>query len=300
VALAFTLQPMVAHQSAIVNNDVWVIAAGSAALWLGMKMVRTERPVLTMAWAGVAVGLGLLGKPIAVVAIFPVLAGWFIRLLRDPRWRGALAQAGAGASAAAVLFGGWLLAGRHWGIVTTSAFPARTNNMPTDLVTYLATQWDPHLVVISERWVHQYWGNFGWVDTPMPSFAYDALLAATLATVALGGVWLVGWAIPRRRRAAGLVELDAPIGLSAFTLAASLVFLYSVEYAYFVASGRTDLLQGRYLLPVAGAGLVLPPLLVGRLAASARAMRVTRWLMVAGVVVLHVIALRQVVAHYYL
>lgn len=299
ITLAFVLQPMVAHQSAIVNNDVWVIAAGSAALWLGMRMIRTEHPVATMLWAGVAVGLGLLGKPLALAAVLPVVAGWFIRVLRGRRWREAVIGALAGGGLAAGLYGAWLLAGRVLHIVTSTTFPGRTNSMPTDVVTYLATQWDPHLDEISGLWVRQFWGDFGWVDTPLPVRAYDLLLVAALATVALGAVWLVGWFAARRRRATGLVELDASIGVSAFTIVGTVAFLYGIEYAYFVASGRTDLLQGRYLLPVAGAAVALPPLLVGRLSGSVRLMRVVGWAMVACVVALHVVALRQVVAHYY-
>jgi hypothetical protein len=299
VAIAFVLQPMVAHQSAIVNNDIWVIAAGSAALWLGMKMIRTDKPLVTMAWAGVAVGLGLLGKPFAAAAILPVVAGWFIRLMRGRRWREALVQAGVAAAGAVVLFGGWLFAGRLLGAATGTTFPTRSNTLPTDLVTFLATQWDPHLTVISELWVRQFWGNFGWVNTPLPLRAYNLLEIGAIATVVLGGVWLVGWLVARRRRATGLVELDAPIGLSAFSIAGTLVFLYGIEYVYFVSSGRIDLLQGRYLLLLAGAALLLPPALVGRITASTRLMRATAWVMVACVVALHVVALRQIVMHYY-
>ena len=299
LALAFVLQPMVSHQSAIVNNDVWVIAAGAAVLWLGLRMVRTERPVVTMLWAGVAVGAGLLGKPLAAAFVIPVAVGWLVRVIRRGGWLRALGQAVAGGSVALVLYGAWWLVGRLTGIVTTTTFPPRANDMPTDLVTYLATQWDPKLREIASLWTLQFWGDFGWVNTPIPRWAWIGVQLVAAVCVLLAVAWLVMRPTVLRRRPA-LAELDVPIVVSGAFVGGSLVFLYAIEYAYFVASGRTDLLQGRYLLTAAAGVLALPPLLVGRVTGSPRAMRSAAWVVLAGVVLLQVVSVRQIALHYYL
>ncbi|NTW38342.1 MAG: DUF2142 domain-containing protein, partial [Cellulomonadaceae bacterium] len=76
VVVAVALQPMLAHQFAIVNNDGWVITCGFAALWLGARLVRSARAPWVMLAAGAAVGLGALGKPFGAIALFPVAIGW--------------------------------------------------------------------------------------------------------------------------------------------------------------------------------------------------------------------------------
>ena len=82
LAVGVALEPMVAHQFAIVNNDALVIVAAFGALWVGARLTREARAPRLMLLAGVLVGIGLLGKPFAAAAVIPVAIGWVLGKLQ--------------------------------------------------------------------------------------------------------------------------------------------------------------------------------------------------------------------------
>lgn len=298
---AVALQPMLSHQFAIVNNDALVIAAGFGAIWAAARLTRSAAAPGLMLLAGVLTGLGLLGKPFAAVAVLPVAVGWLIGKVRYrvTDWRVLVGEPAWAALGVAGTFGVWYAVAGLVGIRTGLGFPDSTSTMPTDLVTYLATQYDPGLVEFRGLWVGQYWGNFGWVNTPLSETTYDVLWWCYLAVAAGVVAWLVVILL-RRPRTEEQRHADAVITvcLSFFVLAMG--GLYLIEWGYFAATGSTNLLQGRYLLMTAPALLALPGLLVQRLSGARRWPTIVTWCVAAGVFAVHCQGILAIVRHYYL
>ncbi|QHT56320.1 DUF2142 domain-containing protein [Cellulomonas sp. H30R-01] len=299
---AVALQPMLAHQYAIVNNDAWVVACGFAALWLGARLVRSARAPWVMLAAGAAVGLAALGKPFGAIALFPVAIGWLLgkvqHRVRD--WRVLVVEPLLAGVGVACTYGLWLVVQRLLGIQSGIGFPASPEPGPRDLVTYLATQYDPAFLEFRGLWVVQLWGNFGWVNTPLPQIAYEVLWWSYLALAAAVVGWLVVVLRQWRTRTDEQRRLDRLVTLCTGTGILSLLGMYAIEYLFFASSGRTDLLQGRYLLMVVPVLLALPVLLVQRFVPRRRAATVTAWSLAAVVLLLHVVSIGVVVRHYYL
>ena len=298
---AIALQPMLAHQFAIVNNDAWVIACGFGALWLGARLVRTARAPWIMLAAGAVVGLGALGKPFAAIAIFPVAIGWVLGkvALGVKDWRVLVGEPLLAGVGVALTYGAWLVAARVLGISTGLGFPAQEGGS-RDLVTYLATQWDPGFLEFRGLWVTQFWGNFGWVDTPLPQVAYLVIWWLYLALAAALVAWLVTVLRRWRSRDENARRIDRLITLCVGAGLLSLLGMYAIEYLFFASSGRTDLLQGRYLLMVVPVLLALPVLLVERFVPRRAAATVAAWSLTGLLLVLHVVSIGVVVRHYYL
>lgn len=302
LTVAVALQPMLAHQYAIVNNDAWVIACGFAALWLAARLVRSAHAPWVMLAAGAVVGLGALGKPFGAIAVFPVAIGWLLGKVRHrvTGWRPLVLEPALAAVGVAATYGLWVVVSRALGIGSGIGFPASPEPGPRDLVTYLATQWDPAMAEFRGLWVIQFWGNFGWVNTPLPLIAYELIWWAYLLLAAATVAWLVvlvrGW----RSRDDEQRRLDRLITLCVGTGILCLLGMYAIEYLFFRSAGRTDLLQGRYLLMVVPALLALPVLLVQRFWSGLRAAAAVPWVVVGLLAVLHAVSVGVVVRHYYL
>lgn len=298
---AIALQPMLAHQFAIVNNDAWVIAAGFGALWLGARLVRSARAPWIMLAAGAVVGLGMLGKPFAAIAVFPVAIGWVLGKVqhRVSDWRVLVVEPLLAGVGVAATYGAWLVVARVLGIGAGLGFPAQEGGS-RDLVTYLATQWDPGFAEFRGLWVTQFWGNFGWVNTPLPQIAYLVIWWLYLALAAALVGWLVAVVRRWRSRDDEARRIDRLITLCAGSGLLSLLGMYAIEYLFFASSGRTDLLQGRYLLMIAPALLALPVLLAQRFVPRRAAATVTAWGLTGLLLVLHLVSIGVVVRHYYL
>ncbi|MBO3086713.1 DUF2142 domain-containing protein [Cellulomonas dongxiuzhuiae] len=299
---AVALQPMVAHQFAIVNNDAWVITAGFAALWLAARMVRSARAPWLMLAAGAAAGAGALGKPFAAIIVVPVAVGWLLGKVRyrvrDVRTL--VVEPLLAAAGVALTYGVWLVASRLLGLNSSLGFPQSPDDGARDLVTYLATQYDPELGEARGLWIRQFWGDFGWVNTPLPNVVYD-IVFGTYVVVAIAVVaWTVLVVRERRRRDEEARRLDALILLCLSAAVGAVLGMYVVEYLFFASSGRTDLLQGRYVLLITPALLALPVLLAERFRRRASTAPVASGILLAAVAVLHVLSVAVVVRHYYL
>lgn len=302
LVVAVALQPMVAHQFGVVNNDGLAIASGFGCLWIAARLTREGRAPRLMALAGVVLGLGLLAKPYAVMAALPVAAGWVLgkvaHRVRD--WRSLVGEPLLAAAGVAATYGVWLVAAALAGIPGTTSFPSDPADAGRDPITYLATQWDPALTEIRGLWVAQMWGSFGWVNTPLPEACLTIVGWVLLALVAA----VVGWAVlvvaTWRSRSQEDVRVDRLVVVCLASVLGGLALLYGVEYLYFRASGLTNLLQGRYALAVVPALLALPGLLTQRLSRGRLGATGATWLVAAGVAALSVAAVGVVVEHYYL
>lgn len=301
---AVALQPMLAHQFALVNNDAWVIAAGFAALWAAARLVRSARAPWLMLGAGAIAGLGALGKPFFAVMVLPIAIGWLLGKIRYRvrDWKVLVGEPLLAGVGVAGTYGVWLVAARLLGINTGLGFPAGEADAPRGLVDYLRSQLDPALAEFRTLWVDQLWGNFGWVNTPLPVGAQKVIWWLYLALALTVVVWLVLTVRDRRRGVLdeGLRDIDRLIALCTLSGLGVLAGMYAVEFGYFASSGLSNLLQGRYLLMVIPALLALPPLLAERLSRQRPAATIAAWSVATGVLALHVTGVLVVVQKFYL
>ncbi|MEZ0449567.1 DUF2142 domain-containing protein [Cellulomonas sp. ICMP 17802] len=300
IVTSVALQPMLAHQFAIVNNDALALVSGFAALWLGARLTRSPRHAGLMALAGVAVGVGLLAKPYAIVGVLPVAVGWILGVVRERArgWRVLLGEPVLAVAGVAATYGVWLAIAAVSGISSSTTFPQVPAAGGRDLVTYLATQYDPQLVEVRRLWVTQLWGSFGWVNTPLPDGwltvigVFEGVLV--LAIVA----WLVLLVIDRGRQSDVVAQVDRLVAVCVASTVGTIAVLYGIEYAYFHASGGTELLQGRYALAIIPALVALPGLLVQRFSRGRWSPTATLWGVAALVAVLFAVSVVTVVGHF--
>lgn len=280
-AVAGVLQPMVAHQFAIVNNDAWVISTGFAALAVGLELARRSRAPGLALLAGIVLGAALLGKPFAIATAVPLGVGWLVGKIRtrERSWRALVGEPVLVVAGVLATYGAWSVVAARLQLAT-SAVPEQTATGQTFLG-FARRQLSPD--ALHAMWGHQLWGNFGWVRIPMPP-PVPTVLALVVVGVVLGcAVWAVqalGAALrrARQRRATGAVThapaaddvaraplpLDVRLVLVTATVAGTMLTLYAAGWLYYASTGRTDLLQGRYALLAVPALLAAPALLVER------------------------------------
>ena len=301
LVVAVALQPMISHQFAIVNNDALVIVAGFGGLWMGARLTREARAGRLMLIAGIIVGLGLLGKPFAIGAAIPVAIGWLLGKIRYrvKGWRALVGEPALAALGVAATYGLWLAVAAMIGISTSNSFPVDHVAGASGVRSYLASQLDPSLAEFRELWINQYWGNFGWVDTPLPTTVQLAVWVF-VRLIAVGVVvWLLVLPV-RRFRTAGMAEIDRLIAVCVGFVVGMVALLYVIEFFYYKSSGQTNLLQGRYALMTVPALLALPGLLVARLSRGKVGSAIPMLVVTAGVFVLQAISVGIVVRHFYL
>lgn len=166
--------PQLAHILGSVSNDVMTIAASSAVVWLGIRLMTGDARRRVVAGLGLFLALALLTKstalPLVPFAALSVLC-WPAHLPLAVRAR---RTAVAGVLAIA---GGWWWVRNL--VVYRSLQPAGIvydNEGPADAepdVLYFAEQ-------LWQRVSNTFWGRFGWLDHAMPSFLTDILTVVCL------------------------------------------------------------------------------------------------------------------------
>lgn len=306
LALATTFHPVFSQQMASVNNDALVIFGGALSLLLAFRLQTTSRPGWMSFGLGVAIGLALHGKPFAVglgpMAAVAVHQRW---QRSDDPWHRFAALAGAGAGGALASYGTW------WVIATTLGRPPNrfvtvAPEGPTSLRAYV----ELHLAEGASRlrllWVDSFWGFLSWFDTAVPRVFLDIAAVVSVATV---GLVVLAAGLPVLRRLRGREDRRTPrrrdtatagqLTTSAAAVVGMLVTLHGIEFALFRQTGVADLLQGRYLLVVLPAVLLLVVLplriLVPRLRVDMVMVAVA-----CAVLVLHVAAVGTMLRRFYL
>ena len=140
---------------------------------------------------------------------------------------------------------------------------------------------------VYDIWLREGWGVFGWLEVRMPEAVY-VLAAAFTSVVAIASAAIVATFRDRLRW-----QL---IGFFAVTLIGLLFGLHLTEYRS-VLAGQGAILQGRYLLPALGLLGLAVALVVGRLPAAWRAP--VCGVLIAGMLLLQIVALGTVGARYY-
>ena len=285
--IAGVLQPMIAHQFAIVNNDAWVIVAGFAALAVGLELARRGRAPGLAFLAGAVIGIGLLGKPFAIACVVPLAVGWLVGKVRA-RERSAwviVKETGLILLGVTVTFGGWTLAAALLGL-RTSGVPVSDGKVH-GVRAFLEAQFGLGLGSARAIWADQMWGNFGWVRIPMPPPVPQCIFAIEIALLLGLGAWIcvVVAGFVRRRRAQSASDptaativrgmtnseirtaplpLDVRILMIGVTIVGIIGTLYAAAWVYYRSTGGNDLLQGRYALLALPAFIAGPALLIER------------------------------------
>ncbi|HEY8740870.1 MAG TPA: DUF2142 domain-containing protein [Candidatus Dormibacteraeota bacterium] len=276
VAVLVGLQPMWAQQTAIVSNEAAVLLCSSLFIALTLRWLR--RPSARVALlASASLGIGLLTKPsmafaLPFLAIFALPA--FGRKPRAQRLLGLLTAATCGLLAAGPLL--------LWSLHTAPAVPSGSSGKS------LAAYWT-EITANNAGYLHRifdsFWGDFGWLEQKLPAGVLFALgvvfvLATTLALV---GLWRM------RSRRAGIFLASLVI--------ANVAFLLYFDTRLWSAQGGLSL-QGRYLLPVLPAMVILP--VIGlRTITTTRLRSLLAPALVAAAIALDIVALATLWGRYY-
>lgn len=200
VSLSALAHPMMAHQSAIINNDILVISASIWALALATRALNAQRPLRWLAGAGVVTGIAM-AKPQGILIAAMVALALIVVAVRARSFK--LALKGG------LLSGGGFIAVYIWwpiyrvivGFGSVIAAPRTQVNlvnaggglaMGAVRQRSLGEQWQlfwndqsaDDYALFKARWIKQFFGNFGWLDVFYPTRIYH-LLAQIMTLFAL-------------------------------------------------------------------------------------------------------------------
>jgi 4-amino-4-deoxy-L-arabinose transferase-like glycosyltransferase len=264
-ALLVAFQPMWGFMSGTVNADIGVNLAGSALLYLLVRVLRRGLTARRFAAIAVVVVLGVLAKGTmfafvpALLAALAILA-WrhraTLRVRLSPRVVAAFAIPGAVAFAAAA--GAMDALGRPLFVAPNGAGPVEAGVSPSGVLSYVWQFYLPKLPFMSDIftapdspaftvYIRRGFGAFGWLSVNLPSWALYVIAATIFALVVLA----VRTVLIRR----DAVRERAP-ELAVLALAFMCVAAFShIAFVRVNPSGEI-LEQGRYLFPAATSAAV--------------------------------------------
>lgn len=321
--VAGVMQPMAAHQFAVVNNDAWVIVSGFAALAIALALARRGRSPGLSLLAGAVIGAALLGKPFGVAVAVPLAVGWLIGKVRARQrsLRVLVLEPILVAIGFALTYGLWMATAARLHL-NTSELPEHRATEPTSLIAFLRVQFGGGLGAARAIWGHQLWANFGWVRIPLPEPVPQFFFVVTVGIM----IALLVWAVlalrdaVRRRRAGGrpaddsalavderagsdlrhvALPLDVRLSVVAAMVASTVLTLYAAGWLYYQATGMNDLLQGRYALLAVPAFIAAPALLIERFTDGRVRPLVVNVVIAVGMVVAYLLGLLVVLEAFY-
>ncbi len=298
LATLVSFQPMLTFCTAIVNNEALEITLFSACLLFSLQAIRRGLNGARGLTLGALTGLGLLTK-ISFLSILPLMGLLFARdALLGWRRRAGWQALGSWIWVALVpaLLAGWWYAEAvlSGGDTLIQSFTARPNRPAVDLLPYLLHYgW----LTIYRPLLYTYWGDFGWLDTPLPGSLWTLLEWATVIAAWTTGWWLVRRFVTRHACAKENTPAFAVFFLGCATLAVITFYIY-LDFRSMRDLGQPFGIQGRYYLsPIIGQmvwlgiGFVAP--------VPARLRRVWMGLVGAGIIALNLYALFGVIAPRY-
>lgn len=207
VSMSALAHPMMAHQSAIINNDILVISASIWALALATRALNAQRPLRWLAGAGLATGVAM-AKPQGILIAAMVALALIVVAVRARSFK--LALKGG------LLSGGGFIAVYIWwpiyrvivGFGSVIAAPRPQVNlvnaggglaMGPVRQRGLGEQWQlfwndqraDDYALFKARWIKQFFGNFGWLDVFYPTRIYHLLAQAMELFVIICLIWVV-------------------------------------------------------------------------------------------------------------
>ena len=207
VSMSALAHPMMAHQSAIINNDILVISASIWALALATRALNAQRPLRWLAGAGVATGIAM-AKPQGILIAAMVALALIVVAVRARSFK--LALKGG------LLSGGGFIAVYIWwpiyrvivGFGSVIAAPRPQVNlvnaggglaMGAVRQRSLWEQWQlfwndqsaDDYTLFKARWIKQFFGNFGWLDVFYPTRIYNWLAQIMMLFALICLLWVV-------------------------------------------------------------------------------------------------------------
>lgn len=303
LAIASMFQPMVSQQTAAINNDALVILGGALSILAALRLAEPERSRKAALFAGLAVGLAALAKPIGLLLVPGVAIAFLVGRVRDKdrslaSWFGAWSPFAIGLAAT---YGVWYLVSKVGNYSSLAFSEPSIPGAPRGLSNYLYLMKQDGFASLRSTWVHRVWGEFSWLDTRLPEWVYSGLTAVTVVVAGLVIIRLVSWLRDVRRRPSTERDSSGPSHL--LVLAAFIVtvigLLHVIEFSQFSQTGRAALLQGRYALMVLPAIMAIPILTVVQMFPRLK-VRIVSWVMATGVIGLHLLSIGVLMDRFYL
>ena len=200
VSLSALAHPMIAHQSAIINNDILVISASIWALALATRALNAQRPLRWLAGAGVATGIAM-AKPQGILIAAMVALALIVVAVRARSFKLALKGAALSGGGFIAVYIWWPIYRVIVGFGSVIAAPRPQVNLVNaggglamgpvrERSLWEQWQWFWHDQTVDDyalfkaRWIKQFFGNFGWLDVFYPTRVYH-LLAQVMGLFAI-------------------------------------------------------------------------------------------------------------------
>lgn len=207
VSLSALAHPMMAHQSAIINNDILVISASIWALALATRALNAQRPLRWLAGAGVVTGIAM-AKPQGILIAAMVALALIVVAVRARSFKLALKGgllSGGGFIAVYIWwpiyrvivgFGSVIAAPRpQVNLVNAGGGlamgPVRQRGLWEQWQLFWNDQSADDYALFKARWIKQFFGNFGWLDVFYPTRIYHLLAQAMELFAIICLIWVV-------------------------------------------------------------------------------------------------------------
>ena len=207
VSLSALAHPMIAHQSAIINNDILVIAASMWALALATRALNARRPLRWLAGAGLATGVAM-AKPQGILIAAMVALALIVVSVRARSFKLAFKGAALSAGGFIAVYIWWPIYRVIVGFGSVLAAPRPQVNlvnaggglaMGAVRQRSLWEQWQlfwndqsaDDYTLFKARWIKQFFGNFGWLDVFYPTRVYHLLAQAMELFAIICLIWVV-------------------------------------------------------------------------------------------------------------
>jgi hypothetical protein len=154
-------------------------------------------------------------------------------------------------------------------------------------------------------WVDRFWGDFAWLNLPLPTWIYSWLRWTTLVVLVMTAVWLLrvladGVSRARSERMGPPERASVvPTLLCILAVVSTLALLHLIELQAFLRTGEINIIQGRYGLMVLPAVVALPALLLRRLVPRLPVV-VTMVVVTGAITALHVVSMARIIDRFYL
>ena len=207
VSLSALAHPMMAHQSAIINNDILVIAASMWALALATRALNSQRPLRWLAGAGVVTGIAM-AKPQGILIAAMVALALIVVAVRARSFKLAFKGAALSAGGFIAVYIWWPIYRVIVGFGSVIAAPRPQVNlvnaggglaMGAVRQRSLWEQWQlfwndqsaDDYTLFKARWIKQFFGSFGWLDVFYPTRVYHLLAQAMELFAIICLIWAV-------------------------------------------------------------------------------------------------------------
>lgn len=219
--------PQLAHIGASVTNDSLYILSTASVLAIAAHVMNRSASAALVVGLGVALGVALLTKALAIP--LGLLVGLAFIFSTGNQKMPSKVLLGVASGTIGILVGGW------WWIRNVIEYGV----VQPHGLTPLDPDWGDQSPTLSEflrgaydRFFYSFWGNFGWLELPFPSWLVAGLTVSALALVVIG-------VINGRNRLAALILL--------LPLAVLMPILIVEGWRSYVATGLVSGLQGRYV-----------------------------------------------------